>query len=340
MMLPISRDSSLERRMKERIFSGIQPSGVIHIGNYLGAIKNWINLLDTFECIFCIVDYHAITVFYEVEDLHARTMEGAKTLIAAGIDPEKCTLFIQSQVPEHTELTWILNAITPVTDLERMTQYKDKRQQNVDNINTGLLTYPILMASDILLYKTNAVPVGEDQVQHLELTREIARRFNSRFGDTFPEPRTLIGEVPRIKGLDGNTKMSKSMNNFIALLEEEEDLWSKLRVAVTDPARKRRTDPGNPWICNIFTLHRNFSSEKEIGWVEQECRTAGIGCIDCKKILFKNIDAFIKPIREKKWELDRNTDYVLGVLEEGRQRCHAWARETIEEVRRKIGVRR
>jgi len=340
MMLPISRDSSLERRMKERIFSGIQPSGVIHIGNYLGAIKNWINLLDTFECIFCIVDYHAITVFYEVEDLHARTMEGAKTLIAAGIDPEKCTLFIQSQVPEHTELTWILNAITPVTDLERMTQYKDKRQQNVDNINTGLLTYPILMASDILLYKTNAVPVGEDQVQHLELTREIARRFNSRFGDTFPEPRTLIGEVPRIKGLDGNTKMSKSMNNFIALLEEEKDLWSKLRVAVTDPARKRRTDPGNPWICNIFTLHRNFSSEKEIGWVEQECRTAGIGCIDCKKILFKNIDAFIKPIREKKWELDRDTDYVLGVLEEGRQRCHAWARETIEEVRRKIGVRR
>ena len=324
--------------MKERVFSGIQPSGVIHIGNYLGAIKNWIALLAEYDCIFCIVDYHAITIYYDIEELSQRILEGAKTLIAAGLDPAQCTIFIQSQVPEHTELTWILNSITPVVDLERMTQYKDKRQQNVDNINTGLLTYPILMASDILLYKTNAVPVGEDQVQHLELTREIARRFNARFGDTFPEPQTILGEATKIRGLDGNVKMSKSMNNYIALLEEEEEIWSKLRVAVTDPARKRRTDPGNPYICNVFTLHRYFSSTDEVAYVEEGCKTAGIGCIDCKKILFKSMNAFTGPLRERKKELDRNEDYVRAVLEEGRKRCSTWARETMEEVRSKIGL--
>jgi tryptophanyl-tRNA synthetase len=324
--------------MKERIFSGIQPSGVIHIGNYLGAIKNWITLLDQYDCIFCIVDYHAITVSYDAEDLKTRTLEGVKTLITAGIDPEKCTLFIQSRVPEHTELTWILNTVTPVSDLERMTQYKDKKQQNVDNINTGLLTYPILMASDILLYKTNAVPVGEDQVQHLELTREIARRFNTRYGETFPEPRTIIGDAPRIKGIDGNAKMSKSMNNYIALLEDEDELWGKLRIAVTDPARKRRNDPGNPWICNMFTLHRSFSSKDEITQVEQGCRTAGIGCIDCKKILHNNMNAFMEPLRNRKRELDADPGFVADVLEEGRKNCSARARSTMEEVRRKIGV--
>ncbi|KPJ87086.1 MAG: tryptophanyl-tRNA synthetase [Spirochaetes bacterium DG_61] len=324
--------------MKERVFSGIQPSGVIHIGNYLGAIKNWVALLTEYDCIFCIVDYHAVTVQYEVEELGSRILEGTKTLIAAGLDPAQCTIFVQSQVPEHTELTWILNTIVPVADLERMTQYKDKKQQNVDNINTGLLTYPILMASDILLYKTNAVPVGEDQVQHLELTREIARRFNTRFGDTFPEPQTILGEATRIRGLDGNAKMSKSMNNYIALLEEEEAIWSKLKVAVTDPARKRRIDPGNPYICNIFTLHRHFSSTEEVIYVEEGCKSAGIGCIDCKKILFKNINAFIEPFREKKRKMDSNEEYVRTVIEEGRKRCSSLAKETMEEVRRKIGL--
>jgi tryptophanyl-tRNA synthetase len=328
----------LREGMKEKIFSGIQPSGIIHIGNYLGAIKNWVSILEVYDCIFCVVDYHAITTFYEIDEMKERVLEAVKTLITAGLDPQKCIIFVQSQVPEHTELAWILNTITPIPDLERMTQYKDKKQQNIDNINTGLLTYPVLMASDILLYKTNAVPVGEDQVQHLELTREIARKFNSRFGVTFPEPRTLLSEASRIKGLDGNAKMSKSLNNYIALIEDEDELWNKLKVAVTDPARKRRTDSGNPWICNIFTLHRYFSSEDENKYVENGCKSAEIGCIDCKKILYNNLNKFMMPLREKKRELDNNPDYVRDVLESGRKTCSIQARETMKEVREKIGV--
>jgi tryptophanyl-tRNA synthetase len=324
--------------MREKIFSGIQPTGVIHIGNYLGAIKNWVSLLDEYDCKFCIVDYHAITVMYPPGEMSERTAEAAKTLIVAGLDPEKCTLFIQSHVPEHTELAWILNAVTPITDLERMTQYKDKRQQNMDNINTGLLTYPVLMASDIILYKSHVVPVGEDQVQHLELTREIARRFNARFGYTFPEPRALLSEAPRIRGLDGSAKMSKSMNNYIALIEDEKTLWEKLRTAMTDPARKRRSDPGNPWICNIFALHRYFSSQEEVDYVEKGCKTAGIGCIECKKILFKNINEFMKPLREKKQSLDEDPDYVRAVLDDGKTICSREARETMSEVRQRLGL--
>jgi tryptophanyl-tRNA synthetase len=324
--------------MRERVFSGIQPSGVIHIGNYLGAIKNWVKIIEEYDCIFCVVDYHAITVQYSPEEFRDRILEAAKTLIAAGLNPEKCKLMVQSTVPEHTELTWIFNAVTPVADLERMTQYKDKKQQNIDNINTGLLTYPILMASDILLYKSNAVPVGEDQIQHLEFTREVARRFNSRFGYTFPEPKTLVGEAARIKGLDGNAKMSKSLNNYIALMEEEDEIWNKLRIAVTDPARKRRSDPGNPHICNIFSLHKFFSSDDEIKTVEEGCKTAGIGCIECKQILSKNINNVLSPFREKKKELDKNKDFVLDVLEEGRNFCSAIASKTMKEVKEKIGV--
>jgi tryptophanyl-tRNA synthetase len=324
--------------MRERVFSGIQPSGVIHIGNYLGAIKNWVKIIEEYDCIFCVVDYHAITVQYSPEEFRVRTLEAAKTLIAAGIDPEKCRLFVQSTVPEHTELTWIFNAVTPVADLERMTQYKDKKQQNINNINTGLLTYPILMASDILIYKANAVPVGEDQVQHLEFTRELARRFNGRFGFTFPEPKTLLGEAARIKGLDGSAKMSKSLNNYIALMEEKDEIWNKLKIAVTDPARKRRSDPGNPHICNIFSLHNFFSSDEEIKTVEVGCKTAGIGCIECKQILSKNINNVLSPFREKKRELDKNRDYVLDVLEEGRKFCSSVASDTMKEVKEKIGV--
>jgi tryptophanyl-tRNA synthetase len=324
--------------MKERVFSGIQPSGVIHIGNYLGAIKNWVKLIESYQCVFCVVDYHAITVFYEPAELKLRVLEAVKTLLASGIDPGRCALFVQSWVPEHTELAWILNTVTPIVDLERMTQYKDKKQQHTDNINTGLLTYPLLMASDILLYKTNVVPVGEDQVQHLEMTREIARRFNARFGDTFVEPRTLLGEATRIKGLDGGSKMSKSLNNYVALMEEEDELWNKLKTAVTDPARKKRSDPGNPFICNIYTLHTYFSFAQEVKYVEEGCKSAGIGCIDCKRILLKNVNNAIAPLRESKKELDRKPEYVNDVLEEGRSFCSKIARETMREVREKIGV--
>jgi tryptophanyl-tRNA synthetase len=258
--------------------------------------------------------------------------------MAAGLDPARCKLFVQSEVPEHTELTWIFNTVTPVIDLERMTQYKDKKQQNLDNVNTGLLTYPLLMASDILLYKAGVVPVGEDQVQHLEMTREIARRFNVRFGDTFPEPRALLGEAPRIKGLDGSAKMSKSMNNFIALMESENALWEKLKVAVTDPARKKRSDPGNPLLCNIFSLHTCFSSPQEIGEVETGCKTAGIGCIDCKKILARNINTVIGPLRDRKGEIDRHPRLVRDALEEGKAFCSAFAKETMREVKEKMGI--
>lgn len=324
--------------MKKTTFSGIQPSGIIHIGNYLGAIKNWVDMLDAYDCIFSVVDYHAITVKYEPPDLRERISEAVKTLIAAGIDPERCTLFIQSHVPEHMELTWIFNSVALIGELERMTQYKEKKLQNPENLNAGLLTYPVLQASDILLYKAGVVPVGEDQEQHLELTREIARRFNKRFGVTFPEPQTLLSKVPRIKGLDGSAKMSKSANNFIALVEERQDIWDKLKVAVTDPARKRRSDPGNPYICNIFALHNCFSSKEEISYVEKGCKTAGIGCIDCKRILFENIDKVIAPIREKKKELDKKSGYIREVVAGGGERCRQRAQATMREVKEKIGV--
>jgi len=324
--------------MKERVFSGIQPSGIIHIGNYLGAIKNWVTMTEKYECIYCVVDYHALTGNSSPEELQSNILEAAKTLIACGLRKDRCTLFIQSQVPEHTELAWIFTTLTNVSELERMTQYKDKRKQNQDNINCGLLTYPVLMASDILLYKAQVVPVGEDQTQHLELTREIARKFNKRYGETFPEPRTLMGEAPRIRGLDGNAKMSKSLNNYIAITEEEKDIWEKLRVAVTDPARKRRIDPGNPYVCNIFSLHQYFSSQPQIKMVEEVCKTAEIGCLDCKKILAENINMTISPIRERKKELDRDVKYVYDLLEEGRKHTSSIAKQTMIEVKKKIGV--
>ncbi len=271
--------------MKKRLFSGIQPSGEVHIGNYLGAIKNWISLLDDYDCIFSIVDYHAITVEYDPGEMQKRIINAAATNIAAGLDPDRCIIFVQSQVPEHTELTWILNTLTPMGILERMTQFKDKARQNEKNINVGLFDYPVLQTADILLYKGCAVPIGEDQVQHVELSREIARKFNTRYGELFPEPQHLLSNAPRIMGLDGKNEMSKSMNNYISLIEEPDVIWKKLSRAVTDENRKRRDDPGNPDICNVYTLHKYFSTDSERDRINKECRTAEIGCVDCKKIL-------------------------------------------------------
>src|SRR5687768_6735331 len=242
-----------------RIFSGIQPSGSLHIGNYLGAVKNWVELQHKYESFFCIVDYHAITVPYEPADLRARTADMALSLLAAGLDPAKCTIFVQSRVPEHTELAWIFNTITPLGELERQTQFKEKSQRQ-ESVAAGLLNYPVLQAADILLYKADTVPVGEDQVQHLELSREVARRWNARFGEGFfPEPQARLTPTRRIMGLDGQAKMSKSLGNTVGLLEEPPSIWEKLRPAVTDPARVRKTDPGTPEICNIFHLHKAFS---------------------------------------------------------------------------------
>jgi len=260
--------------------------------------------------------------------------------LACGVDPEKCSLFVQSAVHEHTELTWILTTVTPYGDLTRMTQFKDKSEQNSDNINAGLFTYPILMAADILIYKADIIPVGEDQLQHLELTREVARRFNSTFSPVFSEPKGMLTETPRILGLDGKYKMSKSLNNYISLGETEQTLWEKLRGAKTDEARIKRTDPGNPDVCNVFTLHKNFSGEEEVQEINTECRKAGIGCVDCKKKLMKNILTLTSPIREKIEFFRSKPENVYEILEQGAQNCKKIASQTMKEVKSVIGLKR
>jgi len=323
----------------DRIFSGIQPSGEIHIGNYVGAIRNWAQLVSHYECVYCVVDYHAITIEYEVASLQQRILETATVLAACGLTPDKCILSVQSHVPEHTELAWIFNCITPVGELERMTQFKEKAKQHRENINMGLLDYPVLQAADILIYKAGYVPVGEDQIQHVELSREIARKFNVRYGDTFPEPQVLLSDAPKILGTDGSSKMSKSMNNSIGLLELPEVIWEKLRTAATCEHRQRRSDPGHPEHCNIFTMHQAFSKPDQISFVDHNCRTAGIGCIECKEIVFKNMMEEIGPIQTRVKEINGNPQYIVDVLKSGAARCKAIVKKVMEEVREKIGVK-
>jgi tryptophanyl-tRNA synthetase len=323
-----------------RIFSGIQPSGELHIGNYLGAVKNWVALQHRYECIFSIVDYHAITIPYEPDELRQRTFDMAVSLLAAGLDPEKCTVFVQSHVPEHTELAWILNTLTPIGELERQTQFKDKAQRQ-ESVAAGLLNYPVLQAADILLYRADMVPVGEDQVQHLELSREIARKWNARFGageDFFPEPKPLLTATRRIIGLDGQSKMSKSMGNTVGLLEPFDAVWEKLRPAVTDPKRVRRTDPGTPEVCNIYHLHKAFNPPDTVEHVALMCSTAGWGCIDCKHVLFEGIKRELEPIHERARELRANPKRIHDALAVGAERCRTIARETMRVVRSKMGL--
>ncbi|NQT84801.1 tryptophan--tRNA ligase [bacterium] len=322
----------------KRLFSGIQPSGDLHIGNYLGAIRNWVRMLTEYDCIFCIVDYHAITISYEVETMQSRIINAAAECIACGLNPDECTIFVQSHVPEHTELAWIFNTVTPMGDLGRMTQFKEKSEQHKQNVNVGLFDYPVLQAADILIYKAEAVPVGQDQIQHIEFSRRVARAFNSRYGETFPEPFHLTPNIGRIMGLDGKSKMSKSLENHISLSDSPEAIKKKLATAVTDINRKRRNDPGNPEICNILTLHRLLSTEKEIEYVGTECRKAGIGCIECKMILAKNMTAELEPIRERARELKENPERVREVLEAGKRRCRTIAAETVREVKTKMGL--
>jgi tryptophanyl-tRNA synthetase len=320
-----------------RVFSGIQPSGELHIGNYLGAVKNWVALQDRYECIFCIVDLHAVTQPYEAAELAQRTHDMAVGLLAAGIDPEKSALFVQSHVPQHAELMWYLGTVAPVGELERMTQFKDKAAR-AESIPAGLLNYPILQAADILLYRADLVPVGDDQLQHLEFSREVARRFNARYKtDFFPEPKPMLTTAARIVGLDGQAKMSKSLGNTIGLLESPDAIWEKLRPAMTDPARKTRKDPGNPDICNIYALHKLFSSEAEIANVATQCRSAGWGCLDCKRVLADNMIRALAPIRERAEALKAQPERVQRVLARGAERCRAMADEVLAEVRRMMG---
>jgi len=324
---------------KPRIFSGIQPSGEMHIGNYLGAVKNWVDLLDDYDGYYCIVDMHAITVPYAPGELEQRVFDLAVGLLASGLDPERCTLFVQSAVPEHTELQWILSTVTPLGELQRMTQFKDK-SSTVESVDTGLLMYPVLQAADILLYLGDRVPVGEDQRQHLELTREVARRWNARFGDYFPEPQPLIlPKGRRILGLDGASKMSKSLDNTIPLLCEPEEVRGLLRGAVTDPARVRKDDPGNPHVCNVFALHEHFTAANIRDDIEILCQTAGIGCVDCKMRLADNLSDTLAPVRDRARELRADPDRVWEILAEGGARARATARATIAEVRDRMGLR-
>jgi tryptophanyl-tRNA synthetase len=321
-----------------RVFSGIQPTGEIHIGNYVGALRQWVTLSEKYECIYSVVDYHALIVEYDVATMAERCLNAAMILMACGLDPEKCHIMIQSHVPEHTELGWIFNCVTPIGEAERMTQFKDKSKQHRSNINMGLLDYPVLQAADILIYRAKFVPVGEDQIQHIELCREIARKFNSRFSDVFPEPQAILSSAPRIMGTEGSNKMSKTLNNYIGILEDEKTMWEKLRTAVTDVARVRRTDKGNPDICNIYTMHRAFSGIDALEELGKGCREASVGCIDCKKVLFKNMTAELGPIQEKAMSLRQNPDYVVDVVKKGAAECRKMAHETMDLVRSSLGL--
>ena len=324
-----------------RIFSGIQPSGELHLGNYLGAVKNWVALQRQFESFVCVVNYHAITAPYAPADLARRTQEMALGLFAAGLDPDVATVFVQSQVPEHTELAWIFNTITPLGELERQTQFKDKAARQ-EQVMAGLLNYPVLQAADILLYHADLVPVGEDQIQHLELTRVVARNWNARFSPDapyFPEPKPKLTPMSRIVGLDGQAKMSKSLGNTIGLFEEPDAIWEKLRPAVTDPARKRKLDPGEPDHCPlIYQLHRAFSPPATIAEVEMNCRGAKWGCIDCKQVLHGNLLSELAPIRARAKELKAHPERVTQSLDAGAAKARAFARKTITDVKDRMGL--
>ena len=321
-----------------RVFSGIQPSGELHIGNYLGAVQNWVRLQHQHECLFSVVDLHAITQPYDPATLPQRTIDMAVGLFASGLDPEQAIVFVQSHVPEHAELNWLLNTVTPLGELERQTQFKDKAQRQ-ESVPAGLLNYPVLQAADVLLYEATLVPVGEDQLQHLELMREIARRWNSRFADgfAFPEPQALLSTAKRVLGLDGQAKMSKSLGNTIGLFEPAETIWEKLKPAATDPARVTRKDPGNPDLCNIFTIHQGFSPPDTIKLVAHNCRTAGWGCLDCKRVLADNMIAALTPIRERAEALRADPRRVLDLLRSGAGKARALARRTMAQVRRRMG---
>lgn len=324
---------------KKIMLSGIQPTGALHIGNYLGALKNWENILNEYYGFFFIADYHAITIEYDAKEMQKRILDTAIEYLACGLDLEKCSIFVQSDVEPHTELAWIFNSIIPVAELERMTQYKDKSRKNAENINAALLTYPSLMAADILLYHPDIVPVGEDQEQHVELTRMIVRKFNNRYGEYFKEPETYHGKVLRILGLDGANKMSKSLNNHIPLrLSAEETEKLILQKAVTDPNRKLKTDKGNPEICNVYSYHKIFSSEEEQKEICEGCLNANTGCVQCKKLLAKNINNELSPIREKIEKFSNDKDCIYDVLNEGKKSALKVAQKTLYEVRDLMGL--
>jgi tryptophanyl-tRNA synthetase len=322
---------------RPRIFSGIQPSGAPHVGNDLGAIRNYVKLQWEYEAIYCIVDYHALTSLHDADRLRRQTREMAAALLALGLDTERCTLFVQSHRPEHTELAWLLATVTPVSWLERTPTYKEKKQNQPDDINHGLLTYPVLQAADIVIYKASLVPVGKDQAAHLELSREIVRAFNNRYGDTFPEPQAVHTEAPIVLGTDGVRKMSKSLGNTIEIFAPEAEVRKQIMSMVTDTKRILRTDPGRPEVCNVCQLHRSFGDDYEEIWEGE--RTARTGCVDTKKLLADRVIAHYAEARERYRELMADPGRIDRVLDEGAERVRPIAAATMAEVRQKMGLR-
>ena len=320
---------------RPRILSGMRPTGPLHLGNLMGALDNWVRLQDTYDCFFPIVDWHSLTTDYaDTSGIRENILEVAIDWLAAGLDPARSVLFVQSQVKEHAELHLLLSMITPVSWLERVPTYKEQQQQISDkDLSTyGFLGYPVLQTADIVIYKADAVPVGEDQAAHLELCREVVRRFNHLYGPVFPEPRTLLTEAKRIPGTDGR-KMSKSYGNAIYLKDDPETVRKKLKPMVTDPARKRRTDPGDPEVCPVFDLHKAFSPPASQEWAAAGCRTAGIGCLDCKARLTEHVLERLAEIHARRPEYASRPDTVRDILREGATRARAVAQATMEEVR-------
>ena len=324
---------------KGRVFSGARPTGRQHLGNYLGAMRNYVALQDDYDCIYCVVDVHALTTLETTLELKQNTYDMALDWLAVGIRPEESVIFVQSHVPQVMELHTYLSMVTPLGKLTDLPTFKDKVRENPNNINYGLVGYPVLMAADILLYGTDFVPVGIDQAPHLEFTREVVRSFNYRYGKpVLKEPQMKATSVPKVLGIDGVQKMSKSLNNHIELAATPEETTQRIMQMVTDPARVRRSDPGNPDVCNVFSLHKIFSPQADVDMVNVECRRAGIGCVDCKKLLAKNLNAHLEPFRARRADLDKNPAYIWDVLDDGARRANVLAEETMVAVRSAIGL--
>jgi len=312
----------------------MRPSGYLHLGNYLGALANWVRMQDDYECFYFSADWHVLTDHVEdLGDVPRAMIEMFADWLGAGLDPERSTLFAQSLIPEHAELHLLFSMVTPVSWLERVPTYRERiEQQGIESPSYGLLGYPVLQSADIVMYKANWVPVGIDQVPHVELTREIVRRFNNTFGAVFPEPQAKLTEIPRVPGTDGR-KMSKSYGNDILLSDSADVIVKKVKPMVTDPARKRRTDPGNPEICPVFDLHKIFTPEAEREACATGCRTAGIGCLDCKDVLLKHMLAALDPIRERRQAFLEKPDRIVEIIHEGSRRARTVAQHTMTEVR-------
>ena len=313
----------------------MRPTGPLHLGNLHGALANWINMQEQYDCFFFIADWHALTSDYEDTGLisdYVRNM--LIDWLSAGLSPEKSTLFIQSHIKEHAELFLILSMITPVPWLERNPTYKDQilQMSNKDLSTFGFLGYPVLQAADIIMYKANGVPVGVDQVPHVEITREIGRRFNYFYGEVFPEPESILTQTPKILGIDGR-KMSKSYDNAIFLSDNPDDISAKVAKMLTDPQRARKNDPGNPDVCNVYEFHKLYSDDKTVERVDRECRTAGIGCVECKKIMAEYLIAFLEPMRQKRNDYESHPKLVDDIIADGCEKARRVARETMSEVR-------